>query len=346
MRKIEWLILLAVAIIAIVGNLQFKSYMDQRRQGSSDEDKTILSMANEKDTEAQDEPKVPDSLNVLVVGLDKSKSLADINMIAHLDTETNTVKLISIPRDLYIDFREPDFATVKENHPKIKSNFSKLTEVYGRAGGKDDGLQAIKEVVEIVTNLEIDNVVSVDTNGFVNIVDAVGGVEYDVPQKMFYEDPYQNLYINLEAGLQLLDGDKAEQLVRFRKYKGDTPPDIQRIQVQQDFLRVLSEKILSTRNVGQITKLATTCFGMVNTDMSLFKMIEYVEYVMNQGVSQLIASKDMGVVPTYSEKSTVTGQWFEMWDSQAVNQYISDFMTATPLSEELQSSQENASLSE
>lgn len=335
MRKIEWLILIAVAVLAILANLKFKDFLNSR--GDSEDPEAISSI--EKEKEETQEDKVPDTINVLVVGLDKSKSLADINMVAHLDTETNTVKLVSVPRDLFIDFREAEFAAIKEDHPKIKSKYAKLTEVYGRAGGKDEGLQAVKDVVEVVTGLEIAYVVSVDTSGFVDIVDAVGGVEFYVPQKMYYEDPYQDLYINLSEGLQVLDGDKAEQLVRFRKYKGDLPPDIQRIKVQQDFLKALSEKILATRNVGQMTKLATTCLGMVRTDMNILKIVEYIEYVVDQGVSELMASKDMTVIPTFSEKSTETGQWFEKWNPDEVEVFVADFIagqeaTATNEAEE------------
>ena len=54
-------------------------------------------------------------------------------------------------------------------------------------------------------------------NGFRNIIDAIGGVEFDVPIRMFYNDPEQNLHIDLQKGKQLLNGKKAEMLVRFRQ---------------------------------------------------------------------------------------------------------------------------------
>ena len=74
----------------------------------------------------------------------------------------------------------------------------------------------------------------VNLEAFRETVDLVGGVEFDVPQDMYYQDPTQNLHIDLKAGKQLLDGEKAMELVRFRK--GYASQDIQRTKVQQEFL--------------------------------------------------------------------------------------------------------------
>lgn len=323
MKKIEFLILLIVAGAVVYLNLGLKDWVGGRNEtvdqviasgdavSKEEGSKNVFASAGE----LVDEIVKPDSVNVLLLGLDKSKVLADINIVAHLDTDTNRVKLISIPRDLFIDFREDGFDDVKKGS-KITINYCKLTEVYSNAGRSKAGQKAMKEVAEVITGLDIDYVASVDTGGFSDIIDAIGGVDFYVPQDMDYEDPYQDLYIHLKEGQQVLDGEKAEQLVRFRKYTGDIPPDIHRMMVQQDFLKALSGQLLSTRNLKQITELITVAYDMVKTDMDLIAMIRYAEYVLGEGVTELMGSSDMVIIPSTSERIQVGefNPWFEVWD--------------------------------
>ena len=95
----------------------------------------------------------------------------------------------------------------------------------------------------MLTGLNIENYILIDTEGLVELVDTIGGVEFNVPIDMKYDDKKQGLHINLKAGVQVLDGDKAEQLVRFRKnndnttYSGDhAKDDYGRMQTQREFI--------------------------------------------------------------------------------------------------------------
>ena len=128
------------------------------------------------------------------------------------------------------------------------------------------------------------------------MLNAIGGVEVDVPQNMNYEDPYQDLYIHLKKGVQLLDGKKAEQLVRFRKYPMG---DVARVSVQQIFLKEFAKKILSTEtiknNMGDIIK---TGYDYVKTDVGALDAIKYAQYVNDVDVNNI----SMEVLPGVPEK--------------------------------------------
>lgn len=104
-------------------------------------------------------------------------------------------------------------------------------------------------------------------------MDLVGGVEFDVPQRMYYSDPTQDLHIDLQPGLQTLNGEQAMGLVRFRK--GYATQDIMRTQVQQQFLRALAKKYLSVTTLTKLPELADLFFKNVTTDMTVGNMVYF-----------------------------------------------------------------------
>lgn len=273
---------------------------------------------NDNDSEQVKEIK-PDSVNALLIGFDKSNGLTDVVMVAHLDTETNEVKLISLPRDLFIDFRQDEFQNIKKEN-KMKIQYCKLTEVYSNAGWNNEALLVIKDIVEEITDMEIDYTATVNINGFKEIVDIIGGVEFYVPQRMKYTDKPDDLYIDLHEGLQLLDGDKAEQLVRNRKYYGEVPPDIQRIKVQQDFLIAMTNKILKIRDFDKITNLASTTYDLLDTDFGLLVVNKYVDYLYNLNLKELLTSENMTVLPSYGKK--IDGIWYQVWEEEEIKEVI------------------------
>ena len=138
----------------------------------------------------------PTFVNVLVMGLDKEETRSDVMMIAQLNLDTNSVNVLQIPRDTYV--------TNKRNDRKINS-------AYG-SGGAATSIKEVKTLVDI----DLEKYAVVTTSGFRDVIDAVGGIYYDIPQDMNYDDPLQDLHIHLKKGYQLLDGDKAEQYVRCR----------------------------------------------------------------------------------------------------------------------------------
>lgn len=180
--------------------------------------------------------------NILICGTDDDGTRTDTIIIAHLDANDHTVALLSIPRDTPV-------ATGGGGLMKINS-------VY--AGGGKDGMERLAARLKNLLGFPVDGYVLVDLEAFQKTVDLVGGVEFDVPMDMNYEDPSQNLYIHLQKGLQTLDGEQAMGLVRFRK--GYATQDIQRTQTQQQFLKALAKQFLKALakqclSVSSLTKL-------------------------------------------------------------------------------------------
>lgn len=107
--------------------------------------------------------------------------------------------------------------------------------------------------------IPVDYTVSVNLKGFTALVDAIGGVDFDVPINMDYDDPIQNLSIHFKKGVQHLSGADALRVVRFRHNNdgsGYGSEDLGRMATQQKFLKAVAKKMLSAGNI--LTKSTTT----------------------------------------------------------------------------------------
>ena len=193
--------------------------------------------------------------NILICGTDGDGTRTDTIIIAHLDATNHTVALLSIPRDTPV-------ATGNGGLMKINS-------VY--AGGGADGMQRLAARLNSLLGFPVDGYVLVDLEAFKKTVDLVGGVDFDVPQDMNYEDASQNLYIHLQKGMQHLNGEQAMGLVRFRK--GYASQDIQRTQVQQQFLKALAKQCLSVSSLTKVKEFADIFAEYVTTNLTTGNMV-------------------------------------------------------------------------
>ena len=193
--------------------------------------------------------------NILICGTDGDGTRTDTIIVAHLDANDHTVALLSIPRDTPV-------ATGNGGLMKINS-------VY--AGGGADGMQRLAARLNSLLGFPVDGYVLVDLEAFKKTVDLVGGVDFDVPQDMNYEDASQNLYIHLQKGMQPLNGEQAMGLVRFRK--GYASQDIQRTQVQQQFLKALAKQCLSVSSLTKLKEFADIFAEYVTTNLTTGNMV-------------------------------------------------------------------------
>ncbi len=182
----------------------------------------------------------------LVTGIDSEGYHTDTIMVVSLDTAAKKVNVVSVPRDSQVD--------VSREHKKINAAYA--------YGGTKELRRELESILGFVPNYYI----RVNLEAFAKIVDAVGGVDFDVPQDMDYDDPSQDLYIHLTKGQQILDGDKALQLVRFRSYLN---ADLGRMQTQQKFLKALAKKVLSPINIIKINTFIDVFQQDVKTDIGL-----------------------------------------------------------------------------
>jgi len=201
-----------------------------------------------------------EKVNVLLLGVDslegnKEGSRTDTMMILSLDSKNKKASILSIPRDTRVKLRG------RKGYDKINS-----AHVYG---GVDLSIKAVKDLVGV----PIHHYVKVDYKALFKTVDDVGGVEIDVPMNMKYNDPYADppLHINLKKGIQVLNGQKAMEYLRFRK--GYINQDLGRIEAQQGFLDALAKKVLSPSSIFRIPKYIETMHMYVDTDMSKKEMV-------------------------------------------------------------------------
>ena len=191
-------------------------------------------------------------INVLVMGLDADKLRSDTMLLVSFDPETKKATFMQIPRDTRA------LIAGKGTYEKINSAYA-----YG-VGDKQfpANLRALKTVEDLL-DVSIHYTVVVDLEGFRKAIDAVGGVTIDIPQKMDYDDPTQDLHIHFEPGRQKLDGKQALEYVRWRGNNDGTgyvDGDLGRIRAQQQFLGALLDKMLRPANLvslpGQLAEIS------------------------------------------------------------------------------------------
>ncbi|MBC7765364.1 MAG: LCP family protein [Hyphomonadaceae bacterium] len=192
--------------------------------------------------------------NILVMGTDESDLRTDVMFIASFNTEQNTLKILSIPRDTRV---------------QINGRNAKVNEAH--AIGKQD--LAIK-TVKAITGMPIHYYISMNFKGFVNIVDTLGGVDFDVPMNMHYEDPEQNLFIHLNKGMQHLNGKKSEMFVRFRY--GYAEGDIGRVKAQQAFLKALVDQKCKPEYLLRAAPLFDSFSKNARTNIKMTDIMQFI----------------------------------------------------------------------
>ena len=207
----------------------------------------------------------PASLNenmytFLVVGLDQVSNSTDTMMVGRIDTENHTIDVVSLPRDTLVN--------VSWSVKKINTLYS--ADINTGGNGIDGLLDGLKDIL----GFQIDCYAVVDLTAFVELVDAIGGVDYNVPVNMNYYDPTQDLYINIPAGEQHLDGEEALKVVRFRS--GYASADIGRIGTQQDFLKSVASQMLTLGNIPNLPTFIDIFEEYVVTNMSSSNLAFFV----------------------------------------------------------------------
>lgn len=200
--------------------------------------------------------------NILILGEDNvdSSRRSDTILFVTLDIDDKNIRVLSLPRDTRVEV--PGYGYQKLNHAFA-------------FGGAD----LIKATVEKYLNQPILYYVVVDYNSFPALVDALGGVEIDVPKRMRYVDRAGKLDINIKPGLQLMDGQKALHFVRFRK---DASGDIGRVQRQQQFIKALVKKAYDPNNIIRIPKITKQLIKIFKTDISPMLALQLAGFIQNE----------------------------------------------------------------
>lgn len=209
-------------------------------------------------------------VTILVMGIDLPLDLpdhipdddvfagrSDTMLLVRLDPDTESVNVLSIPRDTQVDI--PNEGLSKINYANV-------------LGGSELSAQVVSQNLSGIT---IDRYVRVSTGAFRELVDLLGGVKVFVPERMIYEDQTQKLKIDLEPGWQILNGDQAEQ---FARYRNDANGDIGRVQRQQQLIRALREKVTSPAVITRVPQAIQLFQQYIDTNLSSEEMLALAQF--------------------------------------------------------------------
>ncbi len=270
-------------------------------------------------------------LNILVLGVDEGGMRSDTIMLCSIDGNSNRVNVLSIPRDTRV--------MIGKNYQKINASIG-----IGAQEVTKGNLSAPEELtiqkVKAITGLPIHYFATVDFDGFKEIINILGGVDYEVPFNMDYDDPVQNLHIHLKAGMQHLDGQAAHDFVRFRKgnvgSKGYAMGDLGRIDAQQEFLKALISQKLTPQYLVKINDLYGAIQKYVRTNYTALDLAKHFSLIKNIDVSRV----EMHQLP--GESRTIDGLSYYIYDETKTAELIEDVFTPRSKEEDEQIEREKA----
>ena len=275
-KRQGWLIaLLVVVLAALAVFLYWKITTRPPESGSSQQ---------EPGTQAQTPSSADDRCyTTLVVGDDQEGGNTDTIMLVRFDTVEMKVNAVSIPRDTLVNS--------SLGNKKINAIYHNL-----------DGMESLMDAVESITGSRPDNYIMVDTDVFVDVVDAMGGIDFDVPFDMNYDDyADKNLdgtidyvfTIHVNAGQQKLSGYDALGVFRWRQNNPGagghvyTNPDIQRIEMQHNLLKAIAGKAMNTRNAATLMKIVSAVLDKCQTDLKIGNIQWYVEKFLQMSMENI-----------------------------------------------------------
>lgn len=196
----------------------------------------------------------------VVAGVDDDGYRTDLILFCRYNLSDNSINVLQIPRDTKVENDRYD---------------KKINSAYGTAEKE----KALFDEIESIIGIRPEKSVIVSFRAFRELIDAIGGVEVDVPMRMYYTDPVQNLTIDLYPGVQVLDGRHAEMFMRFR-YNNDGTGypngDIDRIAAQRKFYESTMNKLLSGGTILKAPKILGVILGNVKTDFEIDEIVNYI----------------------------------------------------------------------
>mgnify|MGYP004549963607 CR=1 FL=1 len=286
-KKILFLIIIVLIICAAF--FGYKTHVN----GGGMQGLLATLVGNDKETLEELDP-----IQFLLLGVstDLGGKITDTIMVATYNPKNQTASLLSIPRDTY---------TGKDHSQG--SPGEKINALYTK------GIDKILAKVNELTGLDLKYYMVVDNEALIKLVDVIGGVEFDVPANMNYHDDTQGLSIELSKGVQVLDGDHAEQLLRFRKNDDGTgypaeygSDDIGRMKTQRNFIMATAKQTLQAKNIFKIKDIIDIIYEYVDTNISISNIKSYVPYAINFNVDNLKSA----VLPGTSVGPTQTGNLY------------------------------------
>ncbi len=252
-------------------------------------------------------------INFLVLGVDEDQSRSDTIMLFCYDGYSERINILSFPRDTMVKtggYRQKLNAAMGVGMQRVRSGKDKEPE------------EELIRQIKTMTGLPIHYFLTVNFKGFKEIVDALGGVDFNVPYNMNYDDPVQNLHIHLNAGPQHLDGQAAHDFVRFRHNNNGSAPgeyvmgDEGRIHWQQKFIKELIRQKATPQLFTKITDVFDVIADNVRTNYSLQDLLKHIP------VLQKLDAGEIGSYKLPGEAQYVDGVSWYIQDEEGTAKLI------------------------
>lgn len=260
-----------VLLLTIGATAGYAAFLTDKARDTADASHESLDRGGKSDK--RDEIVTPDlnSTSVLFIGVDDSetrdsyeaggRSLSDALVLATFNDEDKSVKLVSIPRDSYTYI------------PEVGYN-DKITHAHS-FGGTD----ATIETVENLFNVPVDYYVRLNFNSFVDVVDSINGVEFDVPFDLAEQNSEDaKSAIKLEKGRQVVNGEEALALVRSRQYDSD----LARGERQMEMIEAIVDKAASVGSISNYGNIIDSIGDNMKTNLTFSQMTSYKDYVLSE----------------------------------------------------------------
>ncbi len=269
-------------------------------------------------------------LKVLLLGISTDQEgveLTDTIMVASYNPKTQKASLLSIPRDTYTG-----------NYPSRATAYEKINALYGRKNRPDETLEAVNDI----TGLNIEYYVVIRTEALIELVDAIGGVTFYVPRDMNYDDPTQDLHIHLEEGEQLIDGEKAEQLLRYRHDNPDKYGNMEtysdeygnndtgRMRTQREFIIATIQQTAKPENIFKIGQILEVAERNVQTNIDFNVAKDYIPYVVEFDTANILT----GTLPGENTNENSSGTWVFIYDEEETEKLIQEMFYDRDLEQE------------
>lgn len=223
------------------------------RTDVADGEKAVVSLDATESDRAYARP-----YTLLISGRDSAAGLSDALMLVRVESMNKRATVLQIPRDTYAEYTE--------------NSYKKINGAAASLGGMAQLCAFLSEAFGI----EINGYVSVDMEALPSLVDSVGGVDIELDEPLEYNDPEQNLSINLPAGKQKLDGKTALHFLRYRS--GYVRGDIGRMDAQKIFLAALGRRVRGLDAI-ELALLASAMLPNIDTNVTLPQALSLVSSV-------------------------------------------------------------------
>ena len=249
-------------------------------------------------------------VNSIRIGEDGQTGIrSDTMILCRVNFNDGSIKMMSLPRDSRVP---------------VRGNLDKLTHAHSYGG-----MKLLMQTVRDFTDLDVDYYVRVDYRAVEKIVDAIGGVELEIPQRMQYHDTTagKELHIDFEPGLQKLDGQDAIRFLRYRTYSDG---DIDRVKMQQYFLTEMIKQTLTPRNIIRLPQLLNVYSSYIDTNMETNMVYSGVTMAGKLNTELIETTTLPG---DFLRLDASYWQVYEPGAKQAIEEYFGDYLM-TPQEEE------------